>query len=423
MEMKERIKWRKMTLLAGLYITQYLGLGFIVTAVPAIMRKNGAGLDEIGWIYALGLIWSIKFLWAPLIDRFGSKKHGHYRSWLIVLQSLLILSLIGAAFFDINSQLGILAVFFVLICTFSATQDIAADALAVTMLAPKERGLGNSIQVAGGLIGNMIGGGLVLIVYQWVGWTGSMLVLAFSTMIPLVNILMHEEQPAPADARAEKVGFKDMLRFFKRPGTGRWVPLLLSFSVGISIAYALLNPMLVDIGWSLEEIGVAVNIFGSVFSIIGAAVAGWLAQKIGRKQGMIWSSVLVGLSIFALFPAAQGGGNSLFIYAGIGLMLLAFGASSTILSTMIMDKSDPSAAGTDYTLQYSLSSIFGYILAGSALGLAESLNYTGILWIAIGTVVLSLALIIGYKDYEPKKFIDSYEPSFEKEPAVVSGQK
>ena len=131
-------KRQKAVLLGGLYTSQMLGLAFVMTALPTILRRSGVGLGEIGWVYGLGLFWSINFLWAPLVDRFGSQKHGHYRSWILVMQALLIIVMIEASFFTVPDQLSILAVFFVLIAIFSATQDIAADALAVTILYKKE---------------------------------------------------------------------------------------------------------------------------------------------------------------------------------------------------------------------------------------------------------------------------------------------
>jgi MFS family permease len=390
----------KMALLGGLYITQFLGLGFILTAVPTIMREAGAGLDEIAWIYVLGLVWSIKFLWAPLVDRYGSKRHGHYRSWLVVLQSLMIVSLVAAAFFDIGSQLPILAGCFVLLSFLSATQDIAADALAVTILAPEERGLGNSIQTAGGFIGNIIGGGVVLIAYAWLGWTASLLILAAGTAIPLVNILRHQEQPAPADLREEKVGFKDLLRFFRRPGTGRWVLILLIYGLGISISYPLINPMLVDLGWSLNQIGIVTNIVGSVAAIGGAAAAGWLVQRLGRKPAMLLTGAFGALSTGGLYVPAQGANSMAIIYSTVGLMMLAYGANSTILATMMMDKSDPATAGTDYTLQSSLGGILSFV-RGLSLGFAESIGYSGVLTAAVASEIIALVLVWFYRDFTP----------------------
>ncbi|MEM8863520.1 MAG: MFS transporter [Chloroflexota bacterium] len=421
MDFNDRTQRRKMLLLGGLYITQFLGLGFIITAVPAIMRANGASLDQIGWIYVLGLVWSIKFLWAPLVDRFGSKRFGHYRSWLIVLQTLIIVSLIGASFFDIGEQLGVLAVFFALVSLFSATQDIAADALAVTILKPEERGLGNSIQMGGGFLGSLIGGRLVLIAYEYIGWSASLLILAAGTALPLINIIMHKEQPAPADARDEKVGFKDMIRYFRRPGTGRWVPILLTYTLGISTAYALINPMLVDIGWSLDQIGIATRIVGSIVSIAGAFVIGWVVQKIGRKWAMIVSGLGVGLSIFGLIPTAQGVNNTALIYGAICLMGVAYGANATVFATVMMDKSNPETAGTDYSLQFSISTIFAFILSGAALGLAESLGYFAVLMIAVGLTAISLVLVYFYDEFDPVKYDLTYEMPIGDDAPVVAG--
>ena len=170
--------FRKYLLLLTLYISQFLALGFIITAVPAILRDNGSEVEDIGWIFLFGLLWALKFLWAPLVDRYAWKRLGHYRGWLLLCQSLLVLSIVAAAFFDIDSQVGILSVFFFLISLFSATQDIAADALSVTIIKPEERGFANAIQTGGGFVGSFIGGGVVLICYDSLGWQGSLFLLA-----------------------------------------------------------------------------------------------------------------------------------------------------------------------------------------------------------------------------------------------------
>ncbi|MEM7802583.1 MAG: MFS transporter [Chloroflexota bacterium] len=391
----------KFRLLGGLYVTQALGLAFVITAVPASMRQGGATLEEISVIYVLGLIWVLKFLWAPFVDRYGSKKHGHYRSWLIVLQSLLIVLLVAVSFFDIDSQMSILLLLFGVAAFVSATQDIAADALGVTILAPEERGLGNSIQISGNLIGSMVGGGVVLITYRWLGWQASLLVLAAATALPLFNILRHKEQPAPVDSRPQKVSHRDLARFFKRPGTLRWVAVLTTYMIGISAANALLNPMLVDLGWSLDQIGFTTNIVGLGLSILGAAAAGGLMQRIGRKTAAIIASLIMTISIVGLFAPATGNSNIAIIYGSICLMLFGFGVGVTVLATMIMDKSDPSSAGTDYTLQYSLFQGMSLVLGGSLLAAAETIQYSGVLWIAMGFSVLGLIIVSFYNDFQP----------------------
>ena len=98
--------------LTALYVTQYLGVGFITVGLTAILRDGGTSLDTLALLQIVGLIWPIKFLWAPILDRYGSRHRGHYRSWLLVLQTalvlaLLILALVGAdALFDLRTRLS-----------------------------------------------------------------------------------------------------------------------------------------------------------------------------------------------------------------------------------------------------------------------------------------------------------------------------
>ena len=76
---------RTLSLLAGLYVSQFLGVGFFYTALAAILRDRGASLEQLGTIQAVGLIWALKVFWAPIVDRYGPRR-GHYRGWLLVLQ-------------------------------------------------------------------------------------------------------------------------------------------------------------------------------------------------------------------------------------------------------------------------------------------------------------------------------------------------
>ena len=86
---------KRLTLITGLYVSQAIPLGFLIVALPAILRSQGLGLEQTGLLGALALPWLIKFLWAPLVDRFGSSSRGHYRSWIIPLQSLSVLAVIA----------------------------------------------------------------------------------------------------------------------------------------------------------------------------------------------------------------------------------------------------------------------------------------------------------------------------------------
>ncbi|EFU70729.1 major facilitator superfamily transporter MFS_1 [Aliarcobacter butzleri JV22] len=120
--MKKKLTWSAMTLLFSLYTTQFLGLGFFMEAFIGILRQNGVPLENLGFIYMLGLFWVFRFLWAPFIDRIYFKKMGHYRAWIIIFQSLMVITIFAISILHINEHLNIiifLAIFFAFFCSFS----------------------------------------------------------------------------------------------------------------------------------------------------------------------------------------------------------------------------------------------------------------------------------------------------------------
>ena len=122
---------RRLTLIASLYVSQAIPLGFLIVALPAILRREGMSLEQTGMLGALALPWLIKFLWAPLIDRYGSARWGHYRSWIIPLQTLCVLAVVGISTVDLQDGLLWLVLAGAAFMLASATQDIATDGLAV----------------------------------------------------------------------------------------------------------------------------------------------------------------------------------------------------------------------------------------------------------------------------------------------------
>lgn len=391
-----RAQRSKYVLLASLYITQYLGLGFFFTALVAILRQQGVPLEQLSAIYVLGLFWILKFLWAPLVDRVGFGRLGHYRGWLIIMQSLLMLTLLVMGLFDLSTQLGLILGLCMLVGLFSATQDIAADALSCCLLAPEERGLGNGIQMGGGLLGNVIGGGLVLMLYPTIGWAGSMLLLAGGTAIPLVQLIRFRE-PAWITERhaghAEHARFRDLLTFFGRRGMWRWLIVLVIYPLGVSLAYGLITPLLVDAGWSLERIGFGVNIVGSVLGLLSALAVGWMIRRFGRKPVMFDTALAMGFGTLLLLAPASGYTGDLPAWAAIGAIFLLYSPSSAVLATVMMDNARLTAAGTDFTLQYCVFALVGFVAGGAGVALAGVFGYTTVIIGASAMAFLAALLV------------------------------
>ena len=142
-----------MGLLASLYVSQYIPLMFFYEALPVYLRQQGSSLEAIALVNLLILPVVLKFLWSPLIDRYGFTRWRHYRFWIILFQVTVSLLTAACAFIDIEQNLNLLLVIGFVMCIFCTSQDIAADALAVNLLTPGERGFGNGIQISSHYLG------------------------------------------------------------------------------------------------------------------------------------------------------------------------------------------------------------------------------------------------------------------------------
>ncbi|WP_238432515.1 MFS transporter [Micromonospora tarensis] len=277
--------------LTALYVTQYLGVGFITVGLTAILRDGGTSLDTLALLQIVGLIWPIKFLWAPILDRYGSRHRGHYRSWLLVLQSALVLALLALLpFASPADALGPIIAICAAYVFFSATQDIAVDAVAVRMLSDSARGTGNGIQVAASYLGNLLGGGACVLVYDQFGWASAIGLLAAMTAVGLLVVWRFREPPRTDRVARVGAAYRALLSVFGQPGCRWWtfgvVPLVY---VGAGMAYALVTPALVDAGWSLGRIGVVTGVVTSAPAIVAGLLAGFGVRRSGAPA-CSWSA-------------------------------------------------------------------------------------------------------------------------------------
>lgn len=385
--------------LAVLYVTQYLGIGFITVGLAAILRDGGTSLDTLAVVQVVGLIWPIKFLWAPLIDRYGSRHRGHYRSWLFVLQAAMVVALLALLPFDDPAgQIGPVVAVCAAYVFLSATQDIAVDAVAVRVLADAERGTGNGIQIAASYLGNLVGGGLCVIVYDRFGWVPAVTLLAALTAVALLVVVRFRE--APRTDRPERTGeaYRALLSVLGQAGCRRWtfavVPLLY---VGAGAAYALVSPALVDAGWSLERIGVVTGIVAGVPAIVAGLGAGALTARIGRSGVLIAGGVALVLSTLLLLPVLGGTASTTTTVVALCCFLAAYTVINVVVYTVNMDYSRPGTGGTDFTVLSSFGLVCSFVAASIGLAAAERLGYVPVAVAAAGLVVAGVVLGLGHQ--------------------------
>lgn len=404
-------------LLLSLYLAQGLPAGFVTQALPAILRQYDVPLSMIGFTGLLLLPWAFKFLWAPLVDRHFSPRHGQSRTWIIPMQLTAALLVVGIGFFEPTqfAQTSVLLAFFAVVFvmnTCGATQDVATDGLAVRMLRAGERHWGNAMQVIGYRFGLIVGGGgLLLVLADW-GWSTVFWVMAILIVLNTIPIARFQEphwpqpvaqEPPPQDGSVTQAvavwwhKFQVQFGYFWHNAEMRaWLGVLLVFKVADGLSSAMVKPMMVDMGYRLSEIGLLASVVGSASSLLGAGLGALLMRKLSRFQALIGFNALqaicTGTYAYAAWDFTQHGQPNIWLVFGANAVEhVAASMALVAILTAAMDYARPERAGSDFTFQVCMMTLFGG--TGSLLSgvFAESLGYQShfLLSAGVGLVLLT----------------------------------
>ncbi len=381
-------------MLASTYITQYIGVAFILSAAVAILRQQGVALDKLALLNLAILPLMGKVFYAPLIDKYKLKLQGKYRSWLIIAQASMTLLLAIAGSLDFQHQFTWIIVILALYAFSMSVQDVAIDGLSCKLFAPEARKLASSIQFSGNLLGNIIGGGLILMFYPWLEWHGSLWLLAGLTSISLLQITLFSEPEEAADSETHPAARQPLLRDVKRfiQQQKHWLLILALYPIGSTCGFALLNPLLVDSGWALGDIGFAVKIFGSAVGLCAALLATPLITRLGRVNALISALFLQLLALLLMLPLTLGLTGKIMVYTAITIHFMSFPALLVISATMIMDKAAHSRhKATFFTLQFSFASLLGFTYSSISMALAKYVGYSTV--VIAATVISFIAAL------------------------------
>ncbi len=387
-------------LLTSLYFSQGLPAGLLAHALPAMLRQHQVSLEYIGLLELLALPWMLKFVWAPYVDRFHFRSTGPHRSWILPMQASVILLLIALSQFEPGQIFqAYLVPFFAILLLFnmcSATQDIATDGLTVKLLPSEWRGLGNSIQVSGYKLGMIIGGSLLLLAIDRIGWQPSFLILASLLLFLTIPALVFRERPdinapeVPAKKASSPLFLWESHRaFFRQPGIGLWLLVLVTYKLGDAFGSGMVKPMLVDAGLSLSAIG-TLTLTSSIAGMIAAVAGGLLYYRLGPRFTLLFFGMLQALGIGGFALIAAGFTQMSTIYTVMLFEQVADGMSTVVLFALMMDQCRNNHEGADYSLQTCCQVILSGLVGATSGWVASRIGYEAHFVIAgiLGALVL-----------------------------------
>jgi predicted MFS family arabinose efflux permease len=383
----------KWLLLASLYFSQGLPFGFFTQALPVLLREGGASLSRIGLSGLLFLPWALKWLWEPWVDASATR-----RGWIIPLQLATIVTALLLAGVDGSpaDRLFWLKLAIVLCALFAATQDVPTDALAVNLLHPRERGLGNAVQVGGYRLGMVIGGGVLMIVLDQLGWAAAFVAMAVFLALTLLPVLRFSEAQmlAARPTMTRPNPLAGIWMRLTRPGMTALLLCLVAYKFGDAMASAMAKPYLVDQGFSKSAIGFWAGVVGSAGGLLGALLGGLASDRLGRRRALLLCGVAQTLAVTLYAVHAAGVGGTAWLKAAVGLEHLLGGMATVALFTLMMDASEPAHAGTDYTLQASAVVIATGLASACGGLLGDALGYAGLFAVSAGLSGVGCAVLL-----------------------------
>ena len=406
--MPRGLRLDRLGILWTLYFVQGLPFGFQATALPVYLRSSGMSLAGVGLATALALPWSLKPLWAPLIDRYGSARLGRRKSWILPLQALLAVTCFAAAKVPPNDGLASLLWLVLAMNLLAATMDIAVDGFAVDVLTTRELGHGNIAQVVGYKAGMLTGGGLLVWASGTIGWTGlfvSMAVLVTLSLLVTLSwdenaVVLENRPPAEPAAPAEPAPHRrtgEILAALRRAVTSSgagWLILFVgTYKLGESMADTMFKPFLVDAGYREAQIGLWVGTWGMLCSIAGSVGGGLLARRMPLLRVVGWCAVARALPVAGEWWLTQVDPTPSRILAVTCFEHLFGGALTTAMFAYMMSRVDRRIGATHYTLLAAVE-VWGKLPAAWLSGfIAARASYATLFAVATVLSVAFLALL------------------------------
>ena len=387
-------------LIALTFLSCNAGLAFIVlsSTLTIALAFSGFSTASIGLLFLTGLPYSLKILWAPLMDYYaipGLKTWlGHRRSWLLVTQLGLFVASLGLVF----SLNNILILFIVsTICVFlAASQDISLDAYRLESLEPSELAIGSTFSMTGFRIGVLVGSTVPLYFLKTHNWTIAFLIASMMLLIgPIVTLMVKEPSgikrttssklPSPLEHLQSVIA--SLLDFFKRPGWWLIILFIFFYKVGDTIPNAMKGPLLKALDFTPIETANISQAYGSLLMILGGFLGGAVANKYGIFRSIVVGGVIQLLSPFmhALLTLVGHDIQMLIVTTTVHSICCGFG--STILVIYVSSLCKKGSAASQFALIWSFSSLTRTLLSSSS-GICA--NYTDWTTFFIGTTLLGL---------------------------------
>lgn len=376
-----------------LYLAQALPMTFFSTALQVTMRQASFSLSSIALLQLVKLPWILKFLWSPMVDRYCNSMKA-FRRCIFMSEAVYAVLILLVGHLNLQTHFYWIVGIIFLSLIASATQDIATDALAVLCFERRDKGLVNSMQSLGSFAATLLGSGLLLVLLQRYGWHYVLPFLSIFVLLAVIPLWRNRSLTLlPQPETSSPVSKADFLWFFTRRSIWRQIGFLVLYYAGIIGSLAMFRPYMVDLGYTMHEIGLMSGIGGAGAACIASLLGGQLLHRWGRfvaRRFVACCSLLTTLYLYLMSMEAP---TFTPLLIGIMLVWICYGMGSVIVYTTAMDYVRPGREGTDFTVQTVITHLSGMLIALASGRVADLLGYNSLFLFESLIATLSLLYV------------------------------
>jgi MFS transporter, PAT family, beta-lactamase induction signal transducer AmpG len=373
---------RRMVAILAMGFSSGLPLALTGATLSIWLKEDGVSLTAIGLFAQVGLAYNLKFLWAPLVDRLSlpilTARLGRRRSWAVLIQILLALSIVAMAQADPAIDPWRTALIAVVVAFFSASQDIVIDAFRVELLTDREQGAGAAATQVGYRIGMLASGAGALYLASAFGWRGAYMTMACLVAVGLASVLLIHEPDRPRPLRENWLRaaiVEPFADFMTRHG---WLAILLFvvlYKTGDAVAGWMSGPFYLSIGFDKVEIASISKVFGLIASMTGVILGGWLVLRVGIMRALLIGGVVQALSNLAYIAQLWAGHDIAMLAVTIATENVTGGIGSAAFVAYLSRLCNPAFTATQYALLSALAAVSRTFIASGGGWMADRLGW------------------------------------------------
>jgi len=372
------VKARLLQLLKSPAILAMLPVGF-ASGLPlalsggtlqAWLTVAGVDIRTIGLFSMVGLPYTLKFLWSPLLDRYALPFLGRRRGWIVLLQLALALDMAAMARIDPAGSPGFMAAAALLLAFFSASQDIAIDAYRTDLLKARQRGLGVATFVTAYRAAMLVSGALAMILADRIGWSQTYLlmasIMAASAGATLLIPKASDASLAPRSLRSAVI--EPLRELLSRPGAFLILLLIVLYKIGDAFAGTLTVSFLIrGAGFTPTEVGAINKALGLGATIAGAFAGGAIMTRLGLYGSLMLFGILQAVSNLSFMALSFMGRSFPMMVAAVGFENVSGGMGTAAFVALLMALCNKRFSATQYALLSALAAI-GRVFVGPPSG-------------------------------------------------------